>query len=82
MIKSYIYHGEDDTRIDYDDRENVITLTKLKPQTLEVAKMIVKKHSIRVGDTIIQHSKAKNYIDIVKETIIDEGIRTGVCEVM
>ena len=82
MIKSYIYHGEDDTRIDDDDREDVITLTKLNPQKLEAAKIIVKKHSIRIGDTIVQHSKAKNFLDIVRENIIKEGLKDGTCETM
>lgn len=82
MIKTYIYHGEDDTRIEDDDRENVITLTKLNPKSLEANKLIVKKHSIRIGDTIVQHSKAKNFLDIVRDTIIKPGIKDGICELM
>lgn len=81
-MKSYIYHGADDTRIDDDEKEKTITLSKLNPSTLEASKMIVKKHSIRIGDTIVQHSKAKNFLDIVRENIIKEGLRTGTCEKM
>ena len=81
-MKSYIYHGADDTRIDDFEEEGCITLTKLAPEKLEAAKMIVRKHSILIGDTVIQKSKSTNYLKTVRKNIIKEGLKVGTCEAM